>query len=1283
MVDVYVTPDYEILSFDVAESGVRTLMQNQQDDGMLGRLRASTLAHMIIQTDPPSRAHQGVPWIFVRRNVMGDSYQLHPSDNDCDVTLDIGSTTDHLNRVLEVTSGRLSHEARSRRFAAVTSPMSLPEASGSADMRSLHVYRDSDIEAVFTGDCDVNSYCKIMRLLARDQTSPGDLVEQRGIAFHTPNHIVASKVKEVHHTFDIDAYIEHIGSLKVGDLVFVMPDVPTTHISAEPLEGRVRLLEGDHVCVELANSRVLSNSDGLLRAYFDIPKIGSSDGFVYGASWVGAKFCRSLVCRHDFPLMLIPWSKSIPWSTLVTIVQPTDVHAALAKNSVGADLSSLLGTDDMPLSIQECVIMNILIRTGVENLATFPPTISPGREQTKRVTRDEDAHFLFLTGFVTSPTVALEEALPGIQSEMTGGRTKANEVTLMKHPPAFIDFTEEPCQWNPTSLLEGIVIGCIVDISGDSMASMTQGHVIDMHDFVDVSVSGLSIHVAETRGFRDQSRRADASRLTERTGEIAHTLTGATRLKQEIELSQRPFFRWHSDCFRHLDLDRWVQESVRHVPYSTFRGNEQSAFEADLAATRLGFEDRPFYRALEPILDSHVAISSPVLFATSALLDMLIDICEVRGLLPGEISAIIRNTRHYRPDEDLAIRVRKRVEMVKRAKNRPEFKEQNLKGRIALEKRLVDRVRISASRDHTIRVLDMLAALLIMIIRSGKGRVQAGNSSDKGDAYVLKAALAVHQITSALLPSERGHDDEHDTPTSHVPAIKANMKIVADDKIENGVPLVSNEDLLEGIARPRATREAPWSRFRPLMSNLSKDPKLSVFLKDVAALQHAFIVAQPLVFKTGKRPERFNVCCIYALPGLTSVSRSSRIHQSTLGHSHTSRRSKQSSHTLQLLSKPAPIVAVLEGTTAIIPVPPLAITPYSGAPQPILEMHVPFVPPIVDSVVHWREAAVRSFLDVNPVFSDVAFSVIASLQSVTGAKSAWSALSSLNIARFNEISSNADVGSANVTLIHDCLLSPMLTSDDAIIQDQQFQAKLFLRTILMPILGRLSNASELRSDLEVHRLNTILDAHEPRSDATSLRSSLATLGNIRSTSLLMLADGPLRDLDSLRASVHLLIGLCLAILWKVLGENGGGALGATIVKPLVRLALERLSKSLTFARADDHVTRLIQDQREDDKLRKIDIYNRLLPDDIDIIKDLRLIKKDFDWDQIERDYAASSESATTLARDDVTKKQLQMTVDALEIGALGTYPDDDRVVGVEDGDQEMMDYGDLQVDYVD
>lgn len=357
----------------------------------------------------------------------------------------------------------------------------------------------------------------------------------------------------------------------------------------------------------------------------------------------------------------------------------------------------------------------------------------------------------------------------------------------------------------------------------------------------------------------------------------------------------------------------------------------------------------------------------------------------------------------------------------------------------------------------------------------------------------------------------------------------------------------------------------------------------------------------------------------------------------------------------------------------------VAATPYLGVRQEILKADPnrkePPAPPQT-----WMEDAVRSFVDANQAYArDDAMSRISSGDNP---KVAWSSLASQNQARFDEMSVRVSLDEDKIGIIRASLLVPTVSTDGKRIREQQSHARLFLRTIVVPLLSRVSNNildGHADTDRDARRLNAIMGGHEPGEDCTILRSTLASYGNIRSGNLLMLAQNHvsipvLESIATLRASVQLLVGVALTALWQVLAEAGGGPLGSIIVKPLVLIALERLAISLKFARADDDVTRLIQDQREDQKIRKMEIYKRIMPDDIEFVKELRLIKKDFDWDQIEREYATQTDAE--LGAQQGVDEAAAADAREQEVGALGAYPDDDREVAEEDADQEIMDYVD-------
>lgn len=1255
MVDVYLAPDEEVLTFDAAETGIRNLMQNQTNIGFRSRRQASLLSDMLV-LDPHRAGRNGLargsPWIDIRRNLLGGG----AVDNPCGDTVDIGSTTDHLDRIQEILREKVGDDVRSRRLAAIACPFSLPEIVEGRVHDQM--YRESDVDAFFTNECGDP---QTVRVLSRGHQNvsriPGDSVHQRGVVFDMAKTTGGSDV------FDIDQYCAHIAALKQGETVTVMSDTTLTQ-TAQNL-GRIIKITPDEIHIQIEGTELI------VKVGRDFESIAQSETFAYGASWKGAAFCRTRVGAGEHGLVFIPWSTNITGQSFARLVQPSAVHSAIARSRSDVkqerDTSScfelLFGTDDVALTVPETDIIRDVIHQSLARSDARSPTPSvllPSLEVSANgVLGGHQAFIAVLLDQGTEPNV------------MKGGKARRRRGEE-KHQRVQVDLVTA-CLWTPRTALSGLVAGCMDVSKGDVVGSMDQGHVQKLADYVDTSVLSLSVLVAEARARRDFQRRAEATELSDQSKHLLGMIaSGSSRLRDEHtrrppKAASSPF-----DVYRYLDILRWTNEShTSQRLYINYKGNEQSAFEADLAATRVQFEDRGFYKTWEPLdkdkdegaesVDSGPA--NRALFTVPIMLELMIDACGIVGLHTDEIASIVRNTLQYRPIEETAKKIRRRIDMVKRARNRPEFREQNLKGRAALEKRLVDRVKIDARRDHVISVLDMLGALLCILVRLSAGRIhhatgvlvkkRAGRQT-KGDTTLHVIAAGVLQIVLAILPS----DVEQILPP-RITAIQASIREVEDDKRVNGIELVIEDDRHDAIVKPRATRDTPWPDFRPMMINLSDKTRanLSQGLKDVAHMQLPFFEADALIFKANRRLDRNNVCCLYALPS----------PRSTQSHSETESKKNK---LVRMNVRTRDILTVLEGTTTTDQILPVEGSVYTGDEQEVVTA-LPGVRLIMSQVpASWMEDAVSGFLDLNKAFSND--SALSGIAGGSGSKASWSALATQNTARFLEMSARGDpLPQDQIDIIRNGLLIPTLLDGKAI-QDQQFRAKLFLKSIVIPLFGRLAN--NIRSsdaDHDADRLNAIMNAHEPRREATLLRSLLSELGDIQASDNLALAQGPLMHIASLRASVHLLMGVALSALWRLLTDAGGGPLGSTIVKPIVSISLNRLAMSMRFARADESVTRLIQDQREDNKLRKIDIFKRLMPDDIEAIKALRLIFKDkdvLDWEQIEHDYATDTESATLLDK----QNRDDMKDQALEIAALGAYPDEDRTV--DDADQEMMDY---------
>lgn len=1366
VVDVYVTPDEENLSFDDAETGVRTLLQNQPDGGFLGRMRASSIAKMIVDrpvSGPGPGSGQGIPWIEVRRRILtgdhratrevvgnaedqlGDenvqavrkpaeknAAKLAVTRDACGDVIDAGTTFEHLDRILEVYTSNLGHDMRSRRFASAMSPLALPEAIGGVEERTSQLYRSSDVEALSTSVCSLLSPFQVIRILAKDTHAPADSVLQRGIAFMSSLPTLpirtASQSVLVNHkmiegsTFDLVKYITHALTLTPGDIVTAMLDVPTTSTEPQVTEWRGKVLQVTKrlITVKLDNGvKVLTNSDG--HVHINLENIPESDGFVYGVEWNGQKFSKTVVSTKGHHLTLIPWTKTKTGSetdvtsqtSLIRSVQPDAVHVALGLTmSVwNTSVESLFDKDDVSLDVRETDIVAVLIQKAIKIVPTASDlntnaSVSGNNAPVDRATLNNENHVFLLALKEWSDNPKTFKQIGGKgrkQKAITEpkGLEKAAAEAEAKVPAAKVP-ESETCVWSPSSVLEGLMNQCVDATAGGSeMRGMGQGHITNLGQYVEINVPELSANVEDARGKRNVAEQLDTSNLAASTSTVLSRLAGGVlRLEEEIkkEISASAAARSHIhpspfDVYRALDVARWVNEIVRPPTYDSYKGNAETAFEADIAATRVMYEERGFYHAFENLeagkpTEVVVAQNLP---STPVLFDMLVEACDIQGLQEREIASVIRNTRHYRPEDETAVKIRKRIEMVKRARNRPEFKEKTFAERTALEKRLVERVRALAVRDHTVSVLHTLGAMLILMVNQGEGRITVNmhvvtthghtGSKKKGDAqsHVPQIASGVRQIVQALLPPEVDADEV--PMASHVSAITDEILKIEEDKTANGVSLIVEEDRLDAVARPRAIRDTPWPHFRPLMSNVferrRQGHKISSTLKDVADMQKPYLKAKPLIFKDEKRPAVHNVCCLYPLPGL-DASQAYKTSQTTQATSQTYQASNRSSRASRaaVMQRP-PITTVLKGTTAASHVKPVLMTRYVGPPQKLLPVieHQPKKPSLTST---WMEDVLRSFLDANQSYaSDDALSRITAGNSANNAKVAWSALSSQNLARFEEMCAKVGVVQERIEIIRNNLLVPTVSVDGKLIQEQQFHARLFLKGVVLPLFGRLSNNARghIELDRDASRLNAIMGSHEPGADVTNLRSTLAAFGDVHASDLLMLASGPL-DVTALRASVQLLMGVALTALWRILVDAGGGPLGASVVKPITLLSLDRLAMSLKFARSDETVTRLIQNQREDEKLRKIEIYNRIMPDDVEFVKELRMIKKDLaTWDQIERAFATDANSAIKdTGKDKIMNDNAQEQ--AQEIGALGAYPDDDREVAEEDADQEMMDYAD-------
>lgn len=1225
LVDVYVTPDDEILSFDDAETGIRTLLQNQRDDRLLGRMRAAALARMTVGDEQLRRYTPGRPWVDLRRKVMSGDYRTAKTDVECGDTLDVGTSAEHVDRLLQVGKSRLSDDVRARRFALTMSPLAFPETV-SGQVRNM--YRDRDVDAMAsTEPCGGMT----VRLLARRGGVAADEVSQRGVALWDLPERPSAMPTVPGSIFNVEEYHAHLLSLRPGDAVVLMLDAPSDPRMLMA-KGRVQTKSAAVITVGLDDgARVLTNDKGEARILPDVNMLHRSDGFIYGTSWKGPRFSRTSTKLAGAAVILIPWATTMD---VLPIVEPRPVHRALARSltELNTSLESLFDTDDVSLDRMDTRVVEILVGQAI--------ALQPVDEEEAAVQEEVST-----AGSGEGDEVSFLLKMKETQGEPKRKKKKKQngKLVLQQGGAPSVLRVIAPCGelWGPSTILEALCNQC-VDLG---LAGMAQGHLVMMTMVQMLSVQDLSSVVREARGRREEAGMADAAHLAASVSLVATHIrsgVGSRRLDQEILAHAAPRWRGGSvspfDAFRHLDILRWLMALARDQSYENFKGNEQTAFDADLAETRLLYEERTFYRKFAEVTGEETVtlVTEKELPDTPILLEMLVESCAIQGLQEGEISAVLRNTRHYRPDDAVAGKIRKRIELVKRAGNR-EFKELNPVSRAALQKRLIDKVRATVVTRHAIETLSMLAALLIMIVRLSQGRIRPSLS-------VLRITTGVQQIVRALLPSE------HETSTTQAVSamITDDIKKVEMDKALNGVTLIVKEDQLHALVRPRAVRDTAWTHFRPMLINLSAlkgGHQISAAMRTVADMQRPFLDAVPMIVEDGRSPARHNVCCAYILPDRPPIA-------------------------LKVSASPTRrdyVFTILQGTTAIAHVIPVPATQYVGPAQEQIKLKAAGSTVKKSPVVTWMEDEIRMFLDSNLAFAnDDALSRIAASNS----KVAWSSLASQNLARFDEMTSRVMLAKEKSDMIRSQLLVPSILKDSALRQ-LQAQASTFLRSIVIPLLGRLSNNvhGHPDSDHEAIRLNLIMAAHDPGEDVSTLRSTLATYGDIRSSETLMLVTGPSSP-EALRSSVQLLMGVALSALWRTLADAGGGPMGATIVKPVVLICLDRLAVALRFALADDSVTRLIQEQREDAKLRKIEIYKRISPEDIEAVQELRQIRQDLNWDEIERNYATIAESATQTHSAHVSEGLQQ------EVGALGAYPDDDREVHEEDGDQEMMDFVD-------
>lgn len=1318
--DVYVSPDDEMMTLDDAESGVRTLFQNQSDTGFRGRMRALALAKMLVPSAHQirmgrerarSRAN-GVPWVALRRRVLdggvpkvraaaGRRGELGGTDDVCDAVFDAGTTAQYLDRLHEIAKAPLFYKDRSRQLAAATCPIALPARVGEHGEPN-EVDRDQDMDAVVTSDC-LASLLRV-RLLARTHDFVGDGVQQRGLA-------LASDRPGPAMVFDVDAYKTHLSTLRVGDTVHVMldvpcfggKDIPTNRKNSITRLGDVSDHTNNELRVKLQDGwQVATNKNG--HVHINVGSLSLADAFVYGSTWKSGRFSRTALLLPNSPMILIPWMAHPSNETLMNIVTPTLAHQAHANTLSDSDMgaarscvAALIQSDDVALNVRDSSIVDSLVQAAIDGALT-----ASSEHVIDQGVLDNDNPIIhpsfrldavaFLSALAKIKHVRGGAKLKGAKrsgtDELVGGGPARDVAVDGEYVETFIG------KWGPTSLTQALV-GEDLDPSngGDLMASMAQGHIGDMQLFVDTTPDALAAVATGVRKVRAQTHISDVATLKEVVKSIELELgQGRVRLAREIQLATAPIPMLASpfDVYRRADIDRWVTALFqRPDTYSGYRGSEEAAFESDVAHLRLTFEDRAFYKA-EKMQQSPSAPNSTVIESlvslpgTRLLFEFLVEGCEVHGLLEAETAAVLRNVQHYRPEEDTGARIRRRVDLVKRAQNRPEFRDLTHASRKALERRLVGRVHASAMRGHAVEVLHMLGALLVLLLHGAPGRITLNTKAplnEKGRSKISKTkspynTLAVHvaasveRILVALGASDdvTTHAGAKPVRIDHLTAILADIHMVVEDKKAQGVPLVTENDGNRTVTRSGAIRDKVWTHFRPMISNLSSlaTSKLSHALQALAALQRPFRDARPLIFRSGaQRPERYNVCCVYNLSAVVLP-----LPRATAKGSRPS------------LTRRIP--TVLFGTNAMWAVDPVvrSIVPSNtNRVRPALLKEESTVATSrssgVDTLLpNWMDKELLSFLDQNAAYEkDDALSRIAS-GSAREAKVAWSALASQNLARFEDLASKVALTKEKSDLIRISLLSPTVSLDGIILQGQQNHARRFLRCLVVPLMGRLANhVRDGQVDKEASRLNSLMSAHGPASDVTLMRSTLATYGEIRGLDLLMLAAGPLRAATTLRCSIQLHMGVGLVALWRLLEETGGGGLGSSVARPVVLLALDRLAESLRFACVDDSVTRRIQDQREDEKMRKIKIFERIPEEDVEFVREYRKIKPDLDWDKVETEYATAASqhvTADTLRKDMVRAEE--------EVAALGTYPDDERDVEPNDADQEMMEYADEMAD---
>lgn len=1319
--EAYVTADKEMLSFDEALSGVRTLLQNQSETGFLVNTKALTMAHMLIADqdtgveDRCMTLANEVPWVSIRRRIL-DGGGVPKKKNKaidtssiivaCKDTLDSGTTGEYIDRLLAAKKSQGPDDSRSRQIAAAMSPITLPEKkeTGSHLNTKSRVRNNNDVDAVCSIECASELYIPSVRLLAKEGDIPGDDANQMGIAF-------LGDPTQAFVQFDVGMYVKHLMSLKSGDKVMVMLDTLCSVQGSTSATGKVTSESPNThtLVVHLDDEVTIMNKDGIIRVDFD--RLHAASAFVYGSTWKGEKYCRSKLFHPHNPTTLIPLN-AIDFK-LIPLIEPDVVHKVLGllDASTSASIAELIGTDDTPLDILQTRRMDIILEHQVRRATKLQSVETQHETDTQphafASSFRQQSTISFFTNIAKDtqrtliPKTVKEAKHTGRKKTIKpqqGGRYEKDDNDIL--PPL------ETCVWAPSSILEGLEDDC-----DTNKANMLQGHVLGLARY-GVSQNETADCVFEALRHRSKSLQEDIALLSTDMGKLErYSEKSAVRLSIEVQRASldlltkgkcalyrdprvSPF-----DTYRDYDLERWTTYLARRPSHESdvYKGDQQEAFEADLMDLRMAFDDLPHYHEFRTEKEpdrSGVKLADDVenqfniqgVASATVLLETLIESCEVMGVKAEELDSILRNVKQYRPEEHAQIRVRQRIELVKKARNRPEFKEKRQQSRLALEKRLIDRVQQTAIILNTIGTMSMITALLVLLIENSNGRIsltianhsvkkKTNNKSlsfEQRDKVLNVLAHGAYRLLLAILPP---NTQELENKDELVKAIHRDVKEVEDDKTVNGVELVTTVDLEYAFVHSRAVRDAPWGHFRPIMADISSlgNNKLSKALHLVAALQRTFSGAVPMHrSQDGARITRHNVCCPYLVE---SVDKLVDAHKySTM---------------LDLDSKTyaRPLATILKGSTAAVACEPTTFVKYVGPAQSILHLQGydssdTHESRDTKSTATWMEDVFRRFLELNPLLeADTALARIASqhmTKSPDVGRAAWSSLSSQNIARFEELCSKVAIPKDQVSIVRETLLSPTVSLDGVNLQEQQYHARNFLRSVVIPMFGRIANMKYAQAgsdvDEETTRLIQIMRIHDPTSDVSTIRSSFASYGSIHGANALMLASGPVKSIPSLRASVQLHMGVAFSALWHLLKTSGGGPLGLSIVRPTIQLCMSRLVSSLRFSRADESVTRLIQEQREDDKLRKIAIYERIAPEDVELVKEFRLIKKkkDLDWDVIERDYARVDVTTVTDGQDDATQRIRQEE----EVGALGAYPDDERDVALNDGDQEMMEYAD-------